>query len=515
MYFLCVPNQNKNTSIIFIDIEYLIANQELLDDFKSHIKSLHMTCFNSEIESLGRGLFVFATSQYVEINTKEDLLQYILIDLPENISSMAILYQNGTDAQLWSVCSTIEGQTRKLAKLIIQECQTILEKIELFVDYFNPYWERAISLYTSLGFKSPNDVLYDGREMMMLTWDKYDINEDLPDTIIECNNLKFDTSITKGFNVSLLRFSNDNLNIFKQILEKNREYGGGLGVKVQEYLSENYLNSVFNLDSLSSFYIGNYIIRQNEITTITANNMLYSFHTHPVNATQINRLAISCPSTVDLVLVLKMFKTKSYKHFVFEPDGIWTIQVHPQSMENAMTINPSTYQTIYSKYAQIARLLENDLDKDVPSLKLYKNTLINNYLANINNVTWKSLNLANDNFPILLLNFYPWSFVKSQVDMTGYWTDWTVYKPLAGLPTLQGLDDLKFNFDFDKFDPILEAIEYVGKLNVGNDETMMNTFINENPREDMWFQKDLLSFIKRYNDSRLIERIYNGEIIEN
>jgi hypothetical protein len=43
----------------------------------------------------------------------------------------------------------------------------------------------------------------------------------------------------------------------------------------------------------------------------------------------------------------------------------------------------------------------------------------------------------------------------------------------------------------------------------------MNTFINENPREDMWFQKDLLSFIKRYNDSRLIERIYNGEIIEN
>lgn len=512
MYFLCVPVQNKNTSIIFIDIDYLIANQDLLANFKTHITSLHMRCFNSKLGDLSQGLFVFATSQYIEINTKEDLLQYILIDLPEIISSMAILYQNGTDGQLWSICSTIEGQTRKLAKIIIQQCQTILEKIDLLVDYFNPYWERAINLYTSLGFKTPIDVLYNGQDMLMLTWDKYDINEDLPDTILECNNLKFSTGIEQGYNVSLLRFSNDNLNIFKQILEKNREYGGGLGVKVYEFLSTNYLNSIFNLSSLNSFYIGNYILKQNNIETPVASNMMYSFHTHPINASNINRLAISCPSTTDLILVLKIFKNKNYKHFVFEPDGIWTIQVNPQSMENAMTVVENQYQIMYAKYDQLYAELQNDLNKDVPSLKLYKNTLINNYLANINNVTWKSLNLSNDNFPILLLNFYPWSFVKNQVDLTGYWTDWTVYKPLAGLPTLQGLDDLNINFKFEKFEPILNAIEYVGKLNVGSDESLMNTLVYNNPRTDMWNTRDLLPFIKRYNDTSLIERIYNGEI---
>jgi hypothetical protein len=524
MNFRYVPLQDKKTSIIFIDIEDLIANQQLLFKFNIHINEMHMRCFNIDLNALGTGLFVFATTHYAEFNTKEDIVQYFLIDSPEFISSMAILYQNENSGQLWSVCSTIEGQTRKLAKLIIQQCQVVLENIDLFVDYFNPYWDRAVGLYISLGFKIPRDVLWNNQERLRLTWDKFDINEDSPDdnpkTIMEtCNQIKMDWSIEKGYNVSLLRFTKVHLNIFKQILGKNREYGGGLGVRAKglpfglQVLPFWSLNGIFDLVSLNTFFLGNYIIQPNKIETFTGDNMMYSFHTHPTSASNMNRLAISCPSTVDLELILRAFKKRNYKHFVIEPDGIWTIQVDPRSMELAMHINQTDYPIINAKYDELYFALQNDLDKEVPEISIYKNTLINNYLANINNVTWKSLGLKENNNPIMLVNFYPWSFIKNQIDSIEYWTDWTVYKPLAGLPILQGRNDLILNFDFDKFDPILEAIDHVGGLNITNDETLMNTFTDANfDKADNWNKRDLLEFMKRYNDNTLITKIYNGEI---
>lgn len=532
-YFRYIPFKDKNTSIVFIDIQDLISNRDLLGKFKIHINEMHMRCFNTilaedlqhlgsntfvlaeSLESLGTGLFVFATTQYVELNTEEDIAKYFLIDFPELISSMAILRQNNIAGQLWSVCSTIEGQTRKLARLIILQCQALLEYIELFVEYLNPYWDRAIGLYTSLGFKNPKDVLYQDRQLLLLKWDKdkvisgpvdpFDINEDPEDPLATCNKIKIDWSIGHGYTVSLLRFTNSQLHIFNQILEKNREYGGALGVE------PTFSSRTFDLVSLNSFYTGNYIIQPNKIETTTNTNMMYSFHTHPINASNMNRLAISCPSTIDLVLVLRAYKTKNYKHFVMEPDGIWTIQVDPRSMKYAMNIRDQEYEIIYTKYEQLYFELQNNLDKEIDDSSIYKNALINNYLANISSVTWKSLALRDDNVPILLVNFYPWKFIKNQIDSTGYWTDWTFYTSFSRRPVLKGRNDLVLNFDFDRFVPILDAIDHVGGLNVGNDELMMNTLITNNS-EDFWFGRDLLPFMRRYNDTSLIERIYNGEI---
>lgn len=522
-YFRYVPFKDKNTSIVFIDIQDLISNRALLDKFKIHINEMHMRCFNivlaedlqhlgtntfvlaESLESLGAGLFVFATTQYVEFNTEEDVAKYFLIDYPELISSMAILRQNNIAGQLWSVCSTIEGQTRKLAKLIILQCQALLEYIELFVEYFNPYWDRAIGLYTSLGFKNPKDVLYQGQQLLLLKWDKFEIETLDDDPVSMCNKIKIDWGIRNAYTVKLLRFSNDQLNIFHQILEKNREYGGGLGVE------PSFSSRTFDLLSLNTFYAGNYIIQPNKIETTTNSNIMYTFHTHPINASNMNRLTISCPSTVDLVLVLRAYKTKNYKHFVMEPDGIWTIQVDTRSMNYAMNVREQEYQIIYAKYDQLYFQLQNNLDKDVDDFSIYKNALINNYLANISNVTWKSLALRDENVPILVVNFYPWTFIKNQVDLTGYWTDWTFYTSFSGRPVLKGRNDLILNFNFDKFDPILDAIDHVGGLNVGNDESMMNTLITNNS-EDFWFGRNLLPFMERYNDTSLIERIYNGEI---
>lgn len=525
--FRYVPFKDKNTSIVFIDIQDLISNRDLLDKFKIHINEMHMRCFNvvlaedlqhlgtntfvlaESLESLGTGLFVFATTQYVELNTQEDIVHYFLIDFPELISSMAILRQNNIAGQLWSVCSTIEGQTRKLAKLIILQCQALLEYIELFVEYFNPYWDRAIGLYTSLGFKNPKDVLYQGRQLLLLKWDKFDIESLDEDPVAMCNQIKIDWGIEHGYNISLLRFSKAHLKIFKQILGKNREYGGSLGAKPINFLHG--INGIFDVVSLNSFYLGNYIIKINEISTDSDNTMMYSFHTHPINASNMNRLVVSYPSTADLIYVLDIFKTKSYKHFVFEPDGIWTIQVNPLSMEYAMQVTDDLYPIIEEKYHQLLKQMPNSLDIEIDNINLYKNVLINNYLANINNVTWNSVFGNPINIPIFLINYYSWRLINEQIETQNYWGDWTFYKPDAGLPSLRRNNDLILNFNFDKFDPILNAIDHVGNLNVGNDRTIMNTLITNNT-EDIWFTRNLIPFMKRYNDTSLIERIYNGEI---
>lgn len=510
--YLFVPLPQENTTIIFIDLEFLYQQPaSILNKFKRHINDLHMRCFNVEMVRYS-GTLVLATLYLIQNQS----LEFILVDSPELIASMAVIYVEDTKAQLWSVCSSINGQARQLSRLIIKECQKVLDNIYLFVDYFNPYWNRALGLYTSLGFGNPQDVVYQDKNYLYLEWTK-NYSPDKTSIRNTANRVKVEYCNSIGYNVAVLTLKRDQLLTLKNFTNQYREYGGGIGVRIKNGGGEAVS---YKAISISNLHVGNFIVQPEAYVSVRFNTF-YSFHTHPTVFVNMVKSVLNPPSPNDLLLMLYNFPQGVVKHFVVEQNGLWTIQVDPKTMKLIVDDNcsvPNVPNVLKRKFKSLennwGRLL-SEFNSISGNDELLKNTLINNYLADLNNITWKSLGIAGltENIPIMLVNYYSWDYLFSENNFK----DWTYYIP-CGEIVLNELNNIEFNFDYSLLKPILDAIDHVGKLDVGQcfgETDVMNTF--EDFKEvrdcqDRWDGRELISFMQMYNPAEIAEKIYNGEI---
>ena len=507
--YLFIPLPLENTSVIFIDLEFLYRQPaDILNKFKQHINDLHMRCFNVEMVRYS-GTLCLATAYLIQSQS----LEFILIESPELIASMAVIYVEDTKAQLWSVCSSINGQARQLSRVIIRECQKVLDNISLFVDYFNPYWERALGLYTSMGFGNPQNVLYQDTQRLYLEWIK-DIAFDKTETQNAAKRIKVEYCNSIGYNVAVLTLKRRQLEILKNFTAQYREYGGGIGTKIKNGGGQ---AASYTATTISNLHVGNFIVRPEAYVSVRFNTF-YSFHTHPDVYVNMIKSILNPPSINDLILMLYNFPQGVVKHFVVEQNGIWTIQVDPKTMK-LIADNNCSVPNITNVLRRRLKVLENNWGQILSELdendELLKNTLINNYLADLNNITWMSLGIGiQENIPIMLVNYYSWEYLFKE----NSFKDWTYYIP-CGPIVLNDLNNIDFNFDYNELKPILDAIDYVGKLDVGRcvgtEEDLMNTF--EEFKEvrdcqDRWDGKELISFMKMYNPAEIAEKIYNGDI---
>src|SRR5436853_6238312 len=150
-----------DTTLIFIDYNNFISvlknDGYRLINFRFELDQLYEGCFNMAFQeaTFEDASIIFSTLGNVDSVD-------IFYNEPNRITAMVIVsfYREDRYADIWSVCASINGQSRGHARTILKSIQEGIQNvsvIDLYVDYDNPYWNRAVGLYTSIGFVNPTN----------------------------------------------------------------------------------------------------------------------------------------------------------------------------------------------------------------------------------------------------------------------------------------------------------------------------------------------------------------------
>jgi len=530
--------EDKNTTLIFIEGNDLEAVHSQL--FFDKINTIHEQCFNLGLQETDYSyadqvIYVFSTSiiwteQYhtIDFFRNEDTI--------DSIISMAVtpLIYKEKRGELWTICSTVNGRARGMSKLILMAILELYNDIEiwnLIVDYNNPYWDRAISLYTGFGFQDPVNNNSSGSDYLELTFTKgepFDKNS----VRMRCKELRVEYMLQQGLDVALINMDIEDLLKIEKLCHQKREYGGGFGV--EETFSEYEGRAKeYSLKFLCDLSVGNFIMDETAYVSNIDNGLFYTFHTHPNVAVDNNKTIVNPPSVQDLAGRFFLLKTGIVKHFVFESDrnGIWSFQVHPKSMSFVCGLSKKgtdeVYEMITKYFNNVVDNFFYELDKirrmsefsKVFSLEFLntKDRMINQYLSDMSNFTWKNLKISTpddiQNVPIFLINYYDWDFIKAQ----GFLEDWTFYQPCDIPINLNSNSCMSFNFDYKDLEPIVDAIDHAGaqdyQLCTGKPLPEMITYENLVWPEscDRWEGRQLIPILDQDYDT-IITDIYKGYV---
>lgn len=526
--------EDMNTTLIFIEGSDLDVIHT--PSFFEKINTIHEQCFNLGIQETDYSyadqvIYVFSTSiiwteQYHNMDFFRD------DNTIDSIISMAVapLIFEERRGELWTICSSVNGRARGMSKLIIMAILELFEEIDvwnLLVDYNNPYWDRALSLYTSLGFQEPVNNKSSGSDFLELTLTKgKPFDKDA--VRLASKELRVEYMLKQGLNVALMNIDVDDLLKLEQLCHQKREYGGGFGV--EETFSEyDGRAKEYALKYLCDLSVGNFITDETAYVSNIDNGLFYTFHTHPNVAVDNNKTIVNPPSVQDLAGRFFLLKTGIVKHFVFESDrnGVWSFQVHPKSMSFVCGLSKKetdqVYDLITKYFNDVVNSFFYELDKmrrmsefsKAFSLEFLntKNRMINQYLSDMSNFTWKKLNISNDipNVPVFLINYYDWDFIKSQ----GFLEDWSFYQPCNIPINLKSNSCLSFDFDYEDLRKIVDAIDHAGaqdyQLCTGKPLPEMITYENLVWPEscDRWDGRQLIPILDQDYDT-IITDIYKG-----
>ena len=365
---------------------------------KTRLDELYGRCFLQEFS-------IRETSEtYVVLGTTTDK---DVLESPEYIDFIVTVYVFPDRVEWWGVCGSVEASVSGLNRKILQ--QIVQENTILYVDYENPYWNRAVGLYTSIGFEEPVHVILDEKPLLRLKYtdginDKHQIRN-------ECNRMRGEFYNSIGCHTQRTVFSSSDMAIFSEMASRfSREYGGSFGIRE---------DNIYNLKHL---YVGNYIHYGKATVNPKESNYLV-FHTHP-DSTRIHMLT-SPPSSSDLIYTLHNYR-KIAKHYIFESTklgGFYTVQLNPR-IKNLLNfaymemlvekIRDAINITLNGYFDYICQL--KDILDSIDDIEYHRNELVTQILSKYNQITLKNINMIQaafdpeiENVPIFWVEYNKYS----------------------------------------------------------------------------------------------------------
>lgn len=114
---------------------------------------------------------------------------------------------------------------------------------------------------------------------------------------------------------------------------------------------------------------------------------LYTFHTHPQEAYDRNKVLLAWPSAQDYIGFLSHVKQyKAILHAVISLEGIYFLSISNYWIDNLENIENDSTEFIFNFYN-----IQHSTEKNV-----------NNYLKQVNNISYKG-------FPLFTINFFEWN----------------------------------------------------------------------------------------------------------
>lgn len=529
-HFLDIPE--KNTTIAAVEYRYFQQQLAVLGNspFRRHLDEMYSGCFGSPYGDMpfpddAVPYIYFSTIRVLEDDEKPNL--FVDPTLVETITAMTIVGLYGDYADVWSVCASIDGQSRGDARTILQTIMENpnLEMIDLYVLYSNPYWNRALGLYTSLGYVDPETVS-SGRSMstfpeeaLKLTWVR-DNSYDKSSAREKANRLRTKFYTDQGFTVNKLEFPIEHLKQLEQIAaNQSREYGGGIGV-VKVKGGKN--TTTYRTVNISDPKIGTFIPQGVAMASVSNpdTNYSYFFHTHPDKIIDILDVITAPPSTADVSNMYIWLFYGTYKQFVVESEmtgGVWTIQINPyvafDQCKNASEKSAvDTFNKLSEELDKVNTIFFETLQKirqqtpdgsirraSLSDINFIRNGLVNQYIQNVNSVRDPKTNI-----PYFLIEYHAWDYLN-RLDT---FVDWTIVSPNMGACGEKGVlaseAGLKFGFPYPDLKKLMDAIDEVG-------DSDYSECVLQNPGEtterlrqsgkcrDRWDGQDLIPVLRAAN----------------
>lgn len=502
----------KNTTLIFVDSGVLdgIENKGALVE---HLNTLHLSCFNVDLTAnfpyAQDIVYVFSTSLLYPHESEHTIDFFSDEKSVSTINSMMIIvFQDDTKAELWSVCGSVSGRTRGMARLLIEASIEAFPRVEywgLIVDYKNPYWNRALSLYTSMGFGNPENIELFDDEFLSLTYNQGDKEA----VRHEAKTLRMEYYIKRGFDVYLVSIPYDELKILGTMAKRQRrEYGGAIGVQEVQSIKKGKAR-MFETVGICDLIVGDIIV--GERASVNTPTYFYTFHTHPDVATDNNNLIMNPPSAEDLTSVFSGSREGYVKHFVVESEGngVWSCQLNPRTLEFVCGIPKKLYEElrdyikdafytkIYNSYFKELKKFRDlqDFSSVLYEFETAKNQMINLYLADLSSFTWEGIyhpEIPDDmmSIPIFQIDYFDWGYIKKENGLE----DWTFLFPCKIPIKLSSDLCLQFGFEYDQLKPIMDALDEIGLDECG--KVKPNESFEKSSCHDSWKYVQLSHFLK-------------------
>lgn len=525
--FLDIPE--KNVTIAAIEYGYFNQQLERLGDsaFRNHLDEMHFGCFASKYAAMdfpetASGFIYFVTNRILDDSEKKTM--FLVPELVETIMGMTIVGIYGDYADLWAVCATVYGQSRGAARIIIQTVlnNPSLEMVDIYVLYDNPYWARALGLYTSLQFGEPESAV-GGRSMsrfpseaLKLTWARgYTI--DKKGVRKEANDIREAFYTGQGFIVNRLEMPVAHLLQLERIAaDQTREYGGGIGV--ERIGGEGNVN-VYRSVNISNPIVGGFIAKEATAAGVRASPTipLYHFHTHPDSIAEILDVITAPPSAPDLSLCFYWLGQGTFRQFVIESQetgGIWTFQVNPhvaklicgtgspeyfeQMFEPLQAHIETIVGAFFGRLAELRQLTPSGtVRRSALDMEIIKSDLINQYIKDVNMIQYSDTGLR-----LFTLEYHSWKYILSN----DTFVDWTIMPQPRGacakVGELASQTGLRFGYDYEDLRPILDAIDFVGNREYTTCALAQNSgytrerAVDEGLCGDRWEGQELIPVLK-------------------
>lgn len=227
----------------------------------------------------------------------------------------SIQKEDATTVSIWNVCSSSIGRnvaavSKNLLVYIIENTPLYPTKW-LLLEFENPYWEKALRLYTSIGFL----VVEPYEKGLKMTYNPNGIRT-ITLHLAETKRAEY-----FGPEINKVTFNGKDIaNFGRKIVTYKREYAGFFIVDGE---------TQSKVIAFSNFSIGNYIEKElnyEAASMIMIKNSEYAllhFHTHPNITTDNNLLNFNPPSDSDIIYLLSYCGKKLIREYVFTRNGLF------------------------------------------------------------------------------------------------------------------------------------------------------------------------------------------------
>lgn len=399
---------------------------EIDPGYLEHINDIFSACFNEREIEMEEG----DITKYICLTSSDEYNDVAPNYFIANITSFCTVHVYDDRLEVYNVCSTTLGKSLGSAKNMLQEIITLAsgKKLMLSLIFDNMYWDRALALYTKLGFVNPVARFEEKDVVLTRKVDFYSV-EQARNAANRYRNEYYDRN---GLSLYKFKFSSRDILDFAEFM-LNRE---------KEYTGHFYIDSDQDITQISNLYSGVLIEQMFNALAFcnTPNSGLLHFHTHPVFTTFQNQLVINQPSEGDINYMVNTCLQNDFRMYIFDLDGMYAISYSPMTTK-LFCKHPELLQ-IYSDpieqlYTRDSQLIENDeryiaerFGSDI-DINRVRTALTNGYFDAVNQMTWDKLpitdtvssfiqenNIEKNSWHIFHLNYIPYSLMQSKSSFT-------------------------------------------------------------------------------------------------
>lgn len=395
---------------------------ELKSYYLEHINDIFSACFNQDNIEMDEGGII----KYIALSSTETYSDFNTDNYIANITSFCTVHVYDDKLEIYNVCSTALGKSIGSAKMLLQEMINLSggKQIMLSLEFENMYWDRALSVYTSLGFVDPYPR-YEQKDVILTRQQNFYSTDSARNS---ANSFRVEYFDRNGLSLYKFKFfSRDILDFADFMLAREKEYTGHF-----------YIDSDSKITQIRNMYSG--VLIENMFNApafcSTPNVGLLHFHTHPVYTTFQNRLVINQPSTGDINYMLGDCIQNNFRMYIFDLEGLYALSYspmttklfckHPELIEDYSYAINMLYEehtrSIYNDEMNLVNRFGNDVD-----IQHIRKILINGYIDSINQMTWGKIAIDNkvNNFirqnnidvlgwHIFNLSYYSYEFMRSK-----------------------------------------------------------------------------------------------------